>query len=90
MLLQANIQVMFVPSMQITPDILREIDKSRSRGEKEDDAMSIDILSLMVLIFQLELNLVYLCCHLLFPYHRGVLNVVKNCGRYKKSLNLLR
>ncbi|KAJ8532265.1 hypothetical protein K7X08_012188 [Anisodus acutangulus] len=32
----------------ITPDILREIEKSRSRGEKEDDAMSIDILVLMV------------------------------------------
>ncbi|WMV39552.1 hypothetical protein MTR67_032937 [Solanum verrucosum] len=32
----------------ITPDILREIEKSRSRGEKEDDAMLIDILSLMV------------------------------------------
>lgn len=34
--------------MQITPDILREIEKSRSRGEKEDDPMLIDILSLMV------------------------------------------
>ncbi|PHU12789.1 hypothetical protein BC332_19719 [Capsicum chinense] len=32
----------------ITPDILREIEKSRSRGEKEDDPMSIDILSIMV------------------------------------------
>ncbi|KAJ8567906.1 hypothetical protein K7X08_020628 [Anisodus acutangulus] len=32
----------------ITPDILREIEKSKSRGEKEDDSISIDILSLIV------------------------------------------
>lgn len=46
--MQANIQVIFILQMQITPDILREIEKSRSRGEKVDDAMSIDILSLIV------------------------------------------
>lgn len=34
--------------MQVTPEILRELNNSRNRGDKEDDLMSIYILIIIV------------------------------------------
>lgn len=51
--------------MQVTPEILRELNNSRNRGEKADDPMSIYILSSS----PYSLDVIYSICILLPPLH---------------------